>query len=209
MKAQEVYYQKIFEVSRFIFEHIGIRVKVDEGNNAKDIQAWAKNWVQFQNMKLKSGQPSGFDPQVYFITSVYYQRNFEIAKFIYEPMGIWVTVEDGDNAGEALKNAKLWVEQQHVALNPQLYPKKNVPIPDEGYGNHNDHKEPEVLPVIQVEKHEGIIIDLKIINQYQKALNNNDRETLETIALAYPDITSLGLKPASKLKTKTKTKTDA
>lgn len=50
------------------------------------------------------------------ITSITYRKNFPVSQFIFETIGVEVMVNDGEDAGKLLEEAKQFVERQHVPM---------------------------------------------------------------------------------------------
>lgn len=60
MKVTSVYYQRTFPLERFINEHIGVTVTVDEGEDPKEALKIAKKWVEREHIK---GNPQLYPPK--------------------------------------------------------------------------------------------------------------------------------------------------
>jgi hypothetical protein len=75
------------------------------------------------------------------IDRIYYQRNFPIGQFLFETIGISIAVNEGEDAEQALDEAKRLVCEYNEKHNPHLQ-QADAPLPPE----------PAQLPVLQVDR---------------------------------------------------------
>ena len=73
------------------------------------------------------------------ISKIYYQRNFRIGDFQYETIGIGIDLNEGENAHEALEEAKRLVIEYNA--------EQNHPVP-----HIQESTVPQPLPEIRVDK---------------------------------------------------------
>lgn len=65
------------------------------------------------------------------IERIYYQRNFRIGEFLYENIGIGIAINEGEDAKQALDQAKDLVEKYHWEnVNKDLEHQQQEPLRD-------------------------------------------------------------------------------
>lgn len=63
------------------------------------------------------------------VDRISYQKNFQLAPYITERIGVEVQLDEGDTPGEGLQKAREMVEQFHREANPHLYAKVTIDPP--------------------------------------------------------------------------------
>jgi hypothetical protein len=103
------------------------------------------------------------------IEKIYYQRNFSIGAFLFETIGIGITINKGEDAEQALNEAKRLVIEYNEKSNPHLS-ETNAP-------------EPTTLPTLKVEREQiegksvteqiATVKELKVLEGYKLLVKNN------------------------------------
>ena len=105
------------------------------------------------------------------ISKIYYQRNFRIGDFQYETIGIGIDINEGENAHEALEEAKRLVIEYNA--------EQNHPVP-----HIQESTVPQPLPEIQVDK----VKDISLTEQICFAENIGELKQFELLAKMNPNL---------------------
>jgi len=104
------------------------------------------------------------------VEKIYYQRNFPIGQFLFETIGIGITINGNEDAQHALDEAKRLVCEYNEKNNPHL--QNDSPQPPE----------PPILPTLNIDRPigmdeilEGIkaAADATALNGYKLLVKNN------------------------------------
>jgi hypothetical protein len=106
------------------------------------------------------------------VEKIYYQRNFPIGQFLFETIGIGITINGNEDAQHALDEAKRLVCEYNEKNNPHLQSDISSPLPPE----------PKELPTLNIDRPigrdeilEGIkaAADATDLNGYKLLVKNN------------------------------------
>ena len=73
---------------------------------------------------------------------IYYQKNFPVAQFIFETIGMGITLEQGDDPEDALNEAKRLVQEYHYKNQQPAGVQQTIKVPAE---IPNTHVQPEPM----------------------------------------------------------------
>lgn len=129
------------------------------------------------------------------ITTVKYSRNFELARFIFETIGLEVTLEKGDDYKEELKRTRASVIRWHKENNPQIYKKEDqikdgklsVEMSEDGTMATINEDTEDGLPVIQIGKtvKKKPKADVVMLQKLNNAVANGDSKAVVEILNNY------------------------
>lgn len=107
------------------------------------------------------------------IERVYFQKNFQVGDFLYEHIGVGISLEAGESAKEALETAMQFAKEQHFEKHKEMYAQMGGKVIDVNSIEKPLFKQPmdEIIKAI-----------------YNKAVRDNDTDTITKIESDY-DVT--------------------